>query len=114
MVGGGLGYNRVGMGRYLGFVHTNTSMIRTGLFSTRAFTVAAATALSVAPVYAQEKPSVYPEADSPVTAIETTTELERQVSQARAFVQTHTRDFLRTARSGVDSAIAVENHVECA
>lgn len=113
MVGGGLGYNCAIIGRHLGFVHTNNSMIRPGLFSTRALTVAAAAGLSVAPVYAQEKRSVYPEADAPVTVVETTTELERQVSQARAFVQTHTRDLLRTARIGIDKAISAENHVEC-
>lgn len=89
-------------------------MIRPGLFSTRALTAAGVAALGIAPVYAQEKPPVYPQPDTPVTVVETTTELERQISAARAFVQGHTHGLLRAAREGVDRAIATENHVECA
>lgn len=87
-------------------------MIRPGMFSMRALTAAGVAALSIAPVSAQEKPPVYPQPDTPATVVETTTELERQISGARAFVQSHTHGLLRAAREGVDRAIATESHVE--
>ena len=50
---------------------------------------------------------MYPERDREVTVVETTTELERQVSRARQAVQQYTSGVLASVRSGVSSVIPV-------
>lgn len=55
---------------------------------------------------------MYPERDREVTVVETTTELERQVSRARQAVQQYTSGVLASLRSGVSSVIHAEDKVE--
>lgn len=55
---------------------------------------------------------MYPERDREVTVVETTTELERQVSRARQAVQQYTSGVLASVRSGVSSVIHAEDKVE--
>lgn len=64
------------------------------------------------PVYAQEKPSVYAEADKPLTVVETTTELERQVGNIRRTIQEYTRDSFQAVRSSVNKVVNAEHRVE--
>ena len=55
---------------------------------------------------------MYPERDREVTVVETSTELERQVSRARQAVQQYTSGVLASVRSGVSSVIHAEDKVE--
>ncbi|WFD27304.1 hypothetical protein MNAN1_002300 [Malassezia nana] len=51
-------------------------------------------------------------APTPTFVVETTTELERQISKLRQTVQKYTGAAFRSVRSGVDSVVDVENRVE--
>ncbi|WFC96168.1 hypothetical protein MBRA1_002824 [Malassezia brasiliensis] len=59
-----------------------------------------------------EKLSIYPQPDQPVTVVETSNELERQVGGIREAVQRSTRGALQSVRSGVDRVVNAENRVE--
>lgn len=65
-----------------------------------------------APSYPQEKLSIYPQPDQPVTVVETSNELERQVGGIREAVQRSTRGALQSVRSGVDRVVNTEHKVE--
>lgn len=54
---------------------------------------------------------MYPEPDSPLRVVETTTELERQVGDLRQRVQAVARDGLQSLRGGVDRVVTMENKV---
>ncbi|WFD31688.1 hypothetical protein MSPP1_002727 [Malassezia sp. CBS 17886] len=60
----------------------------------------------------QGKLSVYPEPDQPIVAVETTSELERQVAQVRRAVQGYTHGATQMMRSGVDNVVHTEQKVE--
>lgn len=64
------------------------------------------------PSYTQEKLSIYPQPDQPVTVVETSNELERQVGGIREAVQRGTRGALQSVRSGVDRVVNTEHKVE--
>ncbi|KAI3624481.1 hypothetical protein CBS14141_002909 [Malassezia furfur] len=59
-----------------------------------------------------EKLSIYPQPDQPVTVVETSNELERQVGGIREAVQRSTRGALQSVRSGVDRVVNTEHKVE--
>ena len=58
------------------------------------------------------KKSIYPEPDPPITVVETSTELERQVGAVRRIVQDYTRDAFQATRHSIDRVVDVENKVE--
>ncbi|WFD43986.1 hypothetical protein MPSI1_002651 [Malassezia psittaci] len=60
----------------------------------------------------EEKLPIYPRADPPVTVVETSNELEHQVSKLRHAVQSTTRSAIGSVRSGVDRVVSTEHQVE--
>lgn len=60
----------------------------------------------------QDKLSIYPQQDKEVTAVETSTELERQVGQVRQALQRLSSNLFGSIRSGVDSVVRIEDKVE--